>query len=63
MQTRAVFFAASLSLGTSVALAGPTGGVVTQGQGTISTPASGQTVIDQSSQQLNINWKSCRARK
>jgi len=50
-------FAASLSLGTlSTAVAGPTGGVVVEGQGTISTPATGQTRIDQASNQLHLNW-------
>ena len=50
-------FAASLSFGTfSSALAGPTGGVVVEGQGTISTPAAGQTRIDQASSHLHLNW-------
>ena len=52
-------FAASLSIGaSSAAMAGPTGGTVVQGQGTISTPSSTQTVINQSSQQLTLNWSS-----
>jgi len=52
-------FAASLSFGTlSSALAGPTGGVVVEGQGTISTPAAGQTLIDQASRNLHLNWSS-----
>src|SRR5262249_19596867 len=51
--------AASLSVGAwSAALAGPTGGVVVQGQGSISTAAAGTTVIDQSSQRLQLNWSS-----
>jgi len=59
MHTRVVFstFAASLSVGASVvAVASPTGGTVMQGQGTISTPGTGQTLINQSSQQLMLNW-------
>ncbi|HEY0342831.1 MAG TPA: filamentous hemagglutinin N-terminal domain-containing protein, partial [Steroidobacteraceae bacterium] len=39
-------------------MAGPTGGTVVQGQGSISTPSSGQTVINQSSQRLMLNWSS-----
>jgi filamentous hemagglutinin family protein len=38
--------------------AGPNGGVVTNGQGTISTPNSTSTVIDQSSSRLSIDWRS-----
>src|SRR5688572_5994055 len=37
---------------------GPEGGVVTGGQGTISTPTSTSTVIDQSSSRLSLNWQS-----
>jgi filamentous hemagglutinin family protein len=40
----------------SSALAEPTGGVVVQGQGAISAPAPGATVIDQASQHLQVNW-------
>ena len=40
----------------SVALAGPTGGVVVNGEATISTPAAGRTVIDQASQHVQLNW-------
>ena len=54
-----VTFAVSLSFGaSSAAMAGPTGGVVVQGQGSISTPSTSQTVINQSSQQLTLNWSS-----
>lgn len=49
--------AALLSLGTlSTAWADPTGGIVVSGQGTISTPAPGTTVIEQASQHLQLNW-------
>src|SRR5512138_3039767 len=61
MHIRTTFtFAASLSLGalSAAAVAGPTGGVVVEGQGTISTPTAGTTVIDQSSNQLHLNWNS-----
>src|SRR5690349_12098749 len=60
MHIRTTFtFAASLSLGAlSPAIAGPTGGVVVEGQGSISTPTTGTTVIDQSSKQLQLNWNS-----
>ena len=52
-----IALAVSLALGSiPVAMAGPTGGVVTGGQGTISNPSSSTTVINQSSNQLNINW-------
>jgi filamentous hemagglutinin family protein len=37
--------------------AGPTGGVVTSGQGTVSTPSSTSTVIDQSSSRLSLDWQ------
>jgi fibronectin-binding autotransporter adhesin len=54
-----VTFAVSLSFGaSSAAMAGPTGGVVVQGQGSISTPSTSQTVVNQSSQQLTLNWSS-----
>ena len=58
MHIRTTFtFAATLGLGAlSTAMAGPTGGVVVSGQGSISTPSTNTTVIDQSSQQLNVNW-------
>ena len=36
--------------------AGPTGGEVTGGQGTISTPNATTTVIDQASSRLSLNW-------
>src|SRR5581483_2597341 len=51
----AVTFAVSLSL-SGAALAGPTGGAVVSGQGSISTPNSSTTVVNQSSQQLSLNW-------
>lgn len=55
----ALTFAVSLSLGAvSPALAGPKGGVVVGGQGTISTPNANTTVINQSSNQLQLNWTS-----
>lgn len=38
--------------------AGPTGGTVTSGQGTISTPTATSTVIDQASSRLSIDWRS-----
>jgi filamentous hemagglutinin family protein len=51
--------AASISLGAiSPAMAGPSGGVVVEGQGSISTPTTNSTVIDQSSQNLQLNWGS-----
>lgn len=40
----------------SVALAGPTGGVVVSGEATISTPGAGRTVIDQGSHSVQLNW-------
>src|SRR6185436_8293794 len=53
----AATFAASLSVGAlSTALAGPTGGVVVEGQGSISNPSISATVIDQASQRLTLNW-------
>jgi filamentous hemagglutinin family protein len=42
----------------SVATAGPQGSVITGGQGSISTPNATTTVIDQSSNVLNLNWQS-----
>ena len=41
-----------------IATAGPEGGVVTAGQGSIATPTSTSTVINQSSNSLSINWQS-----
>src|SRR5689334_22515105 len=53
----AATFAASLSVGAlSTALAGPTGGTVVEGQGSITTPSARSTVIDQGSQRLTLNW-------
>ncbi|MEJ1963385.1 MAG: filamentous hemagglutinin N-terminal domain-containing protein [Gammaproteobacteria bacterium] len=53
----AATLAASLSVGAlSSAVAGPTGGVVVEGQGSISAPTTGTTVIDQASQRLQLNW-------
>ena len=40
----------------STVYAGPTGGVVVDGQGTISTPNASTTVVDQASQRLELNW-------
>ncbi len=55
----ALTFAVSLSLGAvHPAMAGPKGGVVVGGQGTISTPTANTTVINQSSNQLQLNWSS-----
>jgi filamentous hemagglutinin family protein len=42
----------------NLSLAGPAGGVVTGGQGTISTPTATSTVIDQTSGRLSIDWQS-----
>src|SRR5690348_1737775 len=51
--------AAALGIGAHASvMAGPSGGVVVEGQGTISTPNAGATVIDQASQRLNLNWDS-----
>src|SRR3954471_22777362 len=51
------FAAATLGLGAlSTAMAGATRGTVVGGQGTISAPSSTTTVIDQASQNLNLNW-------
>ena len=56
-RTTSLTCAVSLSLGSvQLAIAGPTGGVVTGGQGTISSPNSNTTLINQSSNQLQINW-------
>src|SRR5690606_8508836 len=49
---------AILSLAASGAHAGPQNGVVTAGQATISTPEANLTQIDQSSQNVSINWDS-----
>jgi len=55
----ALTFAVSLSLGAMhPAIAGPTGGVVVGGQGTISTPNANTTVINQASNRLQLNWSS-----
>src|SRR3954462_1873996 len=57
IRTTFTFAAATLGLGAlSSAIAGPTGGTVVNGQGTISTPSSTTTVIDQASQNLQVNW-------
>ena len=57
MPLRTTFTFATLGLGAlSTAIAGPTGGTVVGGQGSISTPSSTTTVIDQSSKALNVNW-------
>src|SRR5882724_11360889 len=51
--------AAALSLGVwSAASAGPQGGVVTSGQGSISTPNANTTVIQQNSNALGLDWQS-----
>src|SRR5262245_47976963 len=42
----------------NVSFAGPAGGVVTAGQGSISTPTSTSTVIDQTSNRVSIDWRS-----
>ena len=47
-----------LTLNPSAAFAGPEGGQVAGGQGTISTPNSTTTVINQQSQNLAIDWNS-----
>jgi len=53
----ALTFAVSLTFGSvPLAIAGPTGGVVVSGQGTISTPKAGTTLINQSSNLLQLNW-------
>ncbi len=53
----ALTFAVSLSLGAvAPAIAGPSGGVVVSGQGSISKPSTDTTVINQSSSQLQLNW-------
>src|SRR4051812_38412551 len=57
IRTTFTFAAATLGLGAlSSAVAGPTGGVVVNGQGSISTPSANTTVVDQASQNLNLNW-------
>jgi filamentous hemagglutinin family protein len=51
--------AATIGVGAlSPVIAGPTGGVVVEGQGSISSPNSGATVINQASQNLQLNWNS-----
>ena len=53
-----VLFSGAVILGAGgVALAGPTGGQVTGGQGTITTPNGTTTNINQQSNVLNINWQ------
>jgi filamentous hemagglutinin family protein len=55
----AIAVAAALGIGVhATVFADPTGGVVVAGQGAISTPNAGTTIIDQSSQQLDLNWDS-----
>ncbi|MBC8028014.1 MAG: filamentous hemagglutinin N-terminal domain-containing protein, partial [Steroidobacteraceae bacterium] len=44
--------------GSGTVMAGPTGGQITNGQGSISTPSDVATVIDQSSHSLSIDWRS-----
>ncbi|MEJ0035889.1 MAG: filamentous hemagglutinin N-terminal domain-containing protein [Gammaproteobacteria bacterium] len=57
MHIRTTFTFATLGLGAlSTAIAGPSGAVVVGGQGAISTPSSTTTVVDQSSQNLQVNW-------
>src|SRR5690348_3244562 len=48
---------AALSLASTAALAGPEGGQVTAGAGTISQTGT-TTTINQSSQNLSLNWQS-----
>ena len=53
-----VLFSGVVLLGAGgVALAGPTGGQITGGQGTITTPNGTTTNINQQSNVLNINWQ------
>ena len=47
-----------LLFGTQAAYAGPEGGVVTAGQGTVSRPDAVTTVVNQGSQSLIVNWDS-----
>ncbi|MCK5498878.1 MAG: filamentous hemagglutinin N-terminal domain-containing protein, partial [Gammaproteobacteria bacterium] len=47
-----------LTLNPGIVLAGPEGGQVAGGQGSISTPNSTTTVINQQSQNLAIDWNS-----
>src|SRR5271166_600178 len=49
--------AAAMSLSAGIAQAGPTGGQVTGGSGTI-TQSNSTTTIQQSSQNLSLNWES-----
>src|SRR4051794_18516512 len=59
MHTRTTLIAVSLSFGAVCqAVAGPKGGIVVGGRGTISTPNANTTVINQTSNQLNLNWSS-----
>src|SRR5689334_25243517 len=54
-----VLTTAALSLGAwSAANAGPQGGTVTSGQGSISTPNANTTVIQQNSNVLGVDWQS-----
>lgn len=48
----------ALSIHASPLLAGPEGGQVTGGQGTITAPNASTTVINQHSQNLSVNWDS-----
>ena len=52
-----LFSGAVLLGGGGVALAGPTGGQITGGQGTITNPDGTTTNINQQSNVLNINWQ------
>lgn len=55
----ALLTTAAIGLGAlSVANAGPQGGVVTAGQGSISTPNASTTVIQQGSNVLGLDWQS-----
>ncbi|MEQ8426956.1 MAG: filamentous hemagglutinin N-terminal domain-containing protein [Gammaproteobacteria bacterium] len=47
-----------LGLPAGSALAGPEGGVVAAGQGSIANPDASTTVVNQSSQNLIVNWES-----
>ncbi len=50
--------AAVITFGALSCLAGPSGGVVVGGQGSISNPNSSTTLIDQTSRQLRLDWNS-----
>ena len=54
---------AGLLLGAGTAFAGPQGGQVVGGQGTISTPNTNTTVIDQQTHRLAIDWTSFNVQK